>query len=41
MMIGNAFIIGFFTALGWFSAQKIIALTGDTLKSPLTIEQKE
>ena len=40
-MIGTAFVIGFFTAMGWFSAQKIVALTGDTIKSPVTIEQQQ
>ena len=39
-MIGNAFIIGFFTALGWFSAQKIVAAVDTSIKPMVQIEQK-
>jgi hypothetical protein len=39
-MIGNALVIGFFTAIGWFSAQKLMNATID-LKIPTQIEQKE
>lgn len=39
-MIGNAFVIGFFTALGWISAHKLTATTMEIV-SPPQIEQKE
>lgn len=37
-MIANALIIGFFTAIGWFSAQKLMTAVVDT-KPPTEIEQ--
>ena len=39
-MIANALILGFFTAIGWFSAQKLMTAVVDT-KPPTQIEQKE
>lgn len=40
-MISHAFIIGFFTAMGWFSAQKVFVMANDSAKVPMTIEKKE
>ena len=40
-MAVNALIVGFFTAMGWFGAQKILS-TMDHIEKPNTIlEQKE
>jgi len=39
-MIGNALVIGFFTAIGWFSAQRLMTTTFDA-KTPTQIEQKQ
>jgi TRAP-type C4-dicarboxylate transport system permease small subunit len=37
-MIGNALVIGFFTAIGWFSAQKLMIAIDH--KAPTKIEEK-
>ena len=37
-MIANALILGFFTAIGWFSAQKLMTNVIDQ-KPPVQIEQ--
>ena len=39
-MIGNALVIGFFTAIGWFSAQKLMTSSFD-VKATTQIEQKQ
>lgn len=40
-MAANAFVLGFFTAMGWFSAHKVLA-TLDHTEKPITIlERKE
>jgi hypothetical protein len=38
-MIGNALVIGFFTAIGWFSAQRLMDIAIDS-KIPTQVEQK-
>jgi hypothetical protein len=39
-MIGNALVIGFFTAIGWFGAQKLMTATFD-VKTPAQVEQQQ
>ena len=39
-MIANAFVIGFFTALGWISAHKIVATVDPIAKPVANIEQQ-
>ena len=40
-MISNAFIIGFFTALGWFSAQKLVTTVDPSAKPIVQTEQQK
>ena len=37
-MIGSALVVGFFTAIGWFSAQKLMTNVTEP-KPPIQIEQ--
>lgn len=40
-MAGSAFLVGFFTALGWFSAQKLVTTVDTTIKPVVQLEQKQ
>jgi hypothetical protein len=39
-MAGTAFVVGFFTALGWWSANKLIEKTAGELSNPPVIHQQ-